>query len=64
MGPGPSTAYPRILEAAALPLLGHLHPEFVKIMNEVQLQLRYLFQTQSKYTIAISGTGHAAMEAA
>jgi len=64
MGPGPSTAYPRILEAAKQPLVGHLHPEFVKLMSDVQDQLRYTFQTESKYTIAISGTGHAAMEAA
>jgi len=64
MGPGPSTAHPRVLEAARLPLLGHLHGEFVKIMGEVQEQLRYAFQTQSRYVLAVSGTGHAAMEAA
>ena len=64
MGPGPSTAHPRVLQAAKLPLLGHLHGEFVKIMIEVQEQLRYAFQTTSKYVLAVSGTGHAAMEAA
>ena len=64
MGPGPSTAHPRVLEAAKLPLLGHLHGEFVKIMVEVQAQLRYAFQTDSRYVLAVSGTGHAAMEAA
>ena len=31
MGPGPSNAPPRILAANALPLLGHLHPEFVQV---------------------------------
>ena len=64
MGPGPSTAHPRVLQAAKLPLLGHLHGEFVKIMIEVQEQLKYAFQTTSKYVLAVSGTGHAAMEAA
>ena len=31
MGPGPSNAPPRILNASALPLLGHLHPEFIQV---------------------------------
>jgi alanine-glyoxylate transaminase/serine-glyoxylate transaminase/serine-pyruvate transaminase len=64
MGPGPSNGYPRVLQAQALPLLGHLHPPFVKIMDEIQEGLRYLFQTDGKYTLMISGTGHAGMEAA
>ena len=63
MGPGPSNAYPRVLNAMAYPLLGHLHPPILKIMDECQEGLRYLFQTESKYTCLISGTGHAGMEA-
>ena len=31
MGPGPSNAHPRVLEAQSQPLLGHLHPEFCKV---------------------------------
>jgi aspartate aminotransferase-like enzyme len=46
MGPGPSNGYPRVLQAQALPLLGHLHPPFVKIMDEIQEGLRYLFQVR------------------
>ena len=38
---------------------GHLHPPFLAIMDEIQAGLRYLFQTQSKYVLLISGTGHA-----
>ncbi|CAG9462368.1 unnamed protein product [Pedinophyceae sp. YPF-701] len=64
MGPGPANAYPRILAAQAMPLLGHLHPPLLKIMDECQEGLRYLFQTDSKYTLLVSGTGHAGMEAA
>jgi alanine-glyoxylate transaminase / serine-glyoxylate transaminase / serine-pyruvate transaminase len=64
MGPGPANAYERILLAQAQPLLGHLHPPMLKIMDEIQEGLRYLFQTKSKYTLAVSGTGHAGMEAA
>ena len=40
------------------------HPPFLKIMDEVQQGLRYLFQTDSKYTLCASGTGHAGMEMA
>jgi len=36
MGPGPSNAYPRILAAQALPLLGHMHPPFIHIMDEIK----------------------------
>jgi alanine-glyoxylate transaminase/serine-glyoxylate transaminase/serine-pyruvate transaminase len=64
MGPGPANAYPRILAAQALPLLGHMHPPFLKIMDEISEGLRYAFQTDSKYTLMVSGTGHAGMEAA
>ncbi|KAG2427967.1 hypothetical protein HXX76_011954 [Chlamydomonas incerta] len=64
MGPGPANAYPRILTAQALPLLGHMHPPFLKIMDELSEGLRYTFQTKSKYTLMVSGTGHAGMEAA
>lgn len=64
MGPGPSNANPRILAAQSLPLLGHMHPPFIKIMDEISQGLRYLFQTKSNYTLLISGTGHAGMEAA
>ncbi len=43
-------------------MLGHLHPEFVRIMDEVKLGLQYAFQTQNRLTLALSATGHAAME--
>lgn len=46
----------------ATPLLGHLDPEFVKIMNETQQMLRYVFQTKNNLTLPVSGTGSAGME--
>ena len=64
MGPGPSNVDPRVLLASAKPILGHLDPEFFKIMNYVQDLLRYVFGTQNAHTIAISGTGSAGMDAA
>ncbi|XP_070560416.1 alanine--glyoxylate aminotransferase-like isoform X2 [Ptychodera flava] len=63
MGPGPSNAAPRVLEASALPILGHLHPEFCTIMDESKVGIQYAFQTKNELTLAISGTGHAGMEA-
>ena len=64
MGPGPANADPRVLAAQALPLLGHMHPPFLKIMDEIKGGLQYAFQTASPYTLCVSGTGHAGMEAA
>jgi alanine-glyoxylate transaminase / serine-glyoxylate transaminase / serine-pyruvate transaminase len=64
LGPGPSPVSPRVLRAMSTPLLGHLDPEFLVIMNEVQAMLRAVFQTENPFTIAISGTGSAGMEAA
>lgn len=63
MGPGPSNCPPRVLNASALPLIGHLHPEMFKIMDEVKEGIKYVFQTQNKWTVCVSGAGHAAMEA-
>jgi alanine-glyoxylate transaminase/serine-glyoxylate transaminase/serine-pyruvate transaminase len=62
MGPGPSDVHPRVLRAMATPLVGHLDPEFLSLMNETQELLRYVFQTQNQLTFAVSGTGSAGME--
>jgi alanine-glyoxylate transaminase/serine-glyoxylate transaminase/serine-pyruvate transaminase len=64
LGPGPSMVHPRVLRAMSTPLLGHLDAEFLGMMNEVQAQLREVFRTSNAFTIAISGTGSAGMEAA
>jgi len=64
LGPGPSTAAPRVLRAMAAPLVGHLDPQFLTLMDEVQQMLRYVFQTQNELTIPVSGTGTAGMETA
>jgi alanine-glyoxylate transaminase/serine-glyoxylate transaminase/serine-pyruvate transaminase len=64
LGPGPSNVHPRVLQAISLPLVGFLDPQFVDLMNQIQVMLRYLFQTQNSLTIPISGTGSAGMEAA
>ncbi|MFN2156060.1 MAG: pyridoxal-phosphate-dependent aminotransferase family protein [Anaerolineae bacterium] len=63
LGPGPSTVHPRVLRAMAHPLVGHLDPQFIALMNEVQEMLRVVFQTENQLTVPVSGTGSAAMEA-
>jgi alanine-glyoxylate transaminase/serine-glyoxylate transaminase/serine-pyruvate transaminase len=62
LGPGPSDVHPRVLRAMSTPLVGHLDPEFVQIMNETQDMLRQVFRTQNKLTFPVSGTGSAGME--
>ena len=64
LGPGPSNVHPRVLAALSQPLIGHLDPQFIELMNQVQSDLRYVFQTSNGLTIPVSGTGSAAMEAA
>jgi alanine-glyoxylate transaminase/serine-glyoxylate transaminase/serine-pyruvate transaminase len=64
LGPGPSNAHPRVLQALAMPPVGHLDPRFIDLMNEVQELLRYAWQTDNQLTIPVSGTGSAGMEAA
>lgn len=62
MGPGPSNVHPRVLKAMATPLVGHLDPDFLKIMNETMELLRFVFGTDNKLTLAMSGTGSSGME--
>lgn len=63
LGPGPSMVHPRVLRALSTPLLGHLDPIFLALMDDIQAGLRFIFQTKNRFTIAISGTGSAGMEA-
>src|SRR3972149_3124426 len=63
LGPGPSSVHPRVLRAMSTPLLGYLDPEFLKMLDETQALLRYVFQTSNELTLPVSGTGMAGMEA-
>ena len=64
MGPGPSGVHPRVLEAMGKPVLGHLDPDFLAVMDETRELLQAVFGTESEMTIPVSGTGSAGMEAA
>src|SRR5215210_1591118 len=63
LGPGPPHPYPEVTAAFAPPLLGHLDPEFLRILDETCERLRTVFDTSNALTLPISGTGSAGMEA-
>ena len=62
LGPGPSDAAPSVLTALSKPLLGHLDPAFIGMMEEIKSMLRQIFQTENEMTFPVSGTGSAGME--
>lgn len=62
MGPGPSNVPRSVLEAMAKPVIGHLDPVFVKMMEEIKAMLRAVFLTRNEMTFPVSGTGSAGME--
>jgi len=65
LGPGPSLIAPRVMRALAAPVLSHLDPEFVPMLDDVRASLQRVFRADSRsLTIATSGTGTSAMEAA
>ncbi|MGX1926001.1 pyridoxal-phosphate-dependent aminotransferase family protein [Vibrio sp. NH-7] len=62
MGPGPSDISPQVLQALSRPTVGHLDPLFIKMMDELKQLLKYAFQTENEFTIAVSAPGSAGME--
>jgi alanine-glyoxylate transaminase / serine-glyoxylate transaminase / serine-pyruvate transaminase len=64
MGPGPCNPYPEVAEAFARPLLGHLDPEFLAVLDQTNERLRTVFRTANQLTFPVSATGSAGMEAA
>lgn len=64
MGPGPCNPYPEAVAALGRPMLGHLDPEFLAVLDETCDRLRTVFRTANELTLPISGTGSAGMEAA
>ncbi len=63
-GPGPSNYSQRVQKALSLPVLGHMHQETFKIMDEIKEGLKYIFQTRNSLTFCVSGPGHAGLECA
>jgi alanine-glyoxylate transaminase/serine-glyoxylate transaminase/serine-pyruvate transaminase len=62
MGPGPSDVHPRVLEAMARPTIGHLDPEFVRLMDELKILVQKAFITSNEMTMVVSGPGSVGME--
>jgi alanine-glyoxylate transaminase/serine-glyoxylate transaminase/serine-pyruvate transaminase len=63
LGPGPSNPHPTVSAAMAAPLVGHLDPYFLQVMDETMADLRTVFGTTNHHTIPMSGTGTAGLEA-
>lgn len=63
MGPGPSDVSPRVLQAMSRPTIGHLDPDFIRMMDEIKAMLQYAFQTKNELTLPVSAPGSAGMEA-
>ncbi|MGB0205921.1 MAG: pyridoxal-phosphate-dependent aminotransferase family protein [Neptuniibacter sp.] len=63
MGPGPSDVSPRVLAAMSRPTIGHLDPEFIRMMDEIKSMLKALFKTENELTMPVSAPGSAGMEA-
>ena len=61
-GPGPTNVPDSILQALSLPTIGHLDPEFLRIMDETSERLRYCMQTQNALTFVLSAPGSIGME--
>ena len=64
LGPGPSNPYPEAQVALGQPLLGHLDPVFLQVLDETSDRLRQVFGTANRRTLPLSATGSAGMEAA
>src|SRR5215469_7313403 len=64
LGPGPSNVHPRVMKAMLSPVVGHLDPDFLHVMEDIKKLLRVVFQTSNEITFPVSGTGSAGMETA
>ncbi len=64
LGAGPSNVDPRVLKALTSPIVEHLDPYFMEVMDETVDLLRYAFKTKNQITLPISGSGSAGMESA
>jgi alanine-glyoxylate transaminase/serine-glyoxylate transaminase/serine-pyruvate transaminase len=64
MTPGPCSIDPRVYRALAAPLVGHLDPWFRSCMEETQILMRQVFQTDNRVTFPLSSSGSGGIEAA
>ena len=62
MGPGPGNPHPAVVAAMTEPMVGHLDPAFLALLDETNERLRTVFGTDNPLTFPVSGTGSAGME--
>ncbi len=62
LGPGPSNVHPRVMKAMLSPVVGHLDPDFIRVMDDIKKMLRIVFSTSNEITFPVSGTGSAGMQ--
>ncbi|UCH20238.1 MAG: alanine--glyoxylate aminotransferase family protein [Deltaproteobacteria bacterium] len=62
MGPGPLNIHPRVFQALTSPVLGHLDPAHLEVLDHIGERLRMVFKTQNRITNATPGTGTSGME--
>ena len=55
---------PRVYAAMGQDVVGHLDPFFFEIVEQIRSLLGYAYSTGNQFSIAVSGTGSAGMEAA
>jgi len=65
LGPGPSPVAPRVMHAMTAPVLSHLDPEMMAILDDVRARLGRVFRAgPGAFSFAVSGTGTSGMETA
>src|SRR3981189_3266046 len=60
--PGPSSIDPRVYRARSTPLVGHMDPWFKGCMDETQILLRQIFQTENRVTMPLSASESGGIE--
>jgi alanine-glyoxylate transaminase/serine-glyoxylate transaminase/serine-pyruvate transaminase len=50
------------MKAMLSPVVGHLDPDFIRVMDDIKKMLRIVFSTSNEITFPVSGTGSAGMQ--
>ncbi len=65
LGPGPSPVSARVMRAMAHPVLSHLDPALMSLLDDLRRRLDAVFRASAgAFSFAVSGTGTSGMEAA
>jgi alanine-glyoxylate transaminase / serine-glyoxylate transaminase / serine-pyruvate transaminase len=65
LGPGPSPVSPRVLQAMTSPVISHLDPVMMTLLDDLRQRLGWAFGAgEGAFSLAVSGTGTSGMEAA